>query len=44
MVALKQGKGAFADALIAELGARAGCSHTLTFDKKALRLPAFKFP
>jgi predicted nucleic-acid-binding protein len=44
MVALKQGKGAFADALIAELGARAGCSHTLTFDKKALRLPAFKLP
>jgi predicted nucleic-acid-binding protein len=44
MVALKQGKGAFADALIAELGARAGCSHTLTFEKKALRLPAFKLP
>jgi predicted nucleic-acid-binding protein len=44
MVALKQGRGAFADALIAELGARAGCVHTLTFDKKALRLPAFKLP
>ena len=44
MVALKQGKGAFADVLIAELGARAGCSYTLTFDKKALRLPAFKLP
>ena len=44
MVALKQGQGAFADALIAELGARAGCIHTLTFDKKALRLPAFKLP
>ena len=43
-VALKQGRGAFADALIAELGVRAGCSHTLTFDKKALRLPAFKLP
>lgn len=42
MVALKHGLGAFADALIAELGARAGCTHTLTFDKKALRLPAFK--
>ena len=42
MVALKQGQGAFADALIAELGARAGCIHTLTFDKKALRLPAFR--
>ena len=44
MVALKQGRGAFADALIVELGARAGCIHTLTFDKKALRLPAFRLP
>jgi len=43
-MALKQGQGAFADALIAELGARAGCTHTLTFDKKALRLPAFRLP
>jgi predicted nucleic-acid-binding protein len=43
-VALKQGQGTFADALIAELGARAGCTHTLTFDKKALRLPAFRLP
>lgn len=44
MVALKSGRGTFADALIAELGAQAGCSHTLTFDKKALRLPAFQLP
>lgn len=44
MVALKQRRGAFADALIAELGTRAGCIHTLTFDKKALRLPRFKLP
>ena len=44
MAALKQGLGTFADALIAELGARAGCTHTLTFDKKALRLPAFRRP
>jgi predicted nucleic-acid-binding protein len=44
MVALKQGRGGFADALIAELGARAGCTHTLTFDKRALRLPQFKPP
>jgi predicted nucleic-acid-binding protein len=44
MVALKQGHGAFADALIAELGARVGCIYTLTFDKKALRLPRFKLP
>ena len=44
MMALKQGRGTFADALIAELGSRAGCTHTLTFDKKALRLPGFKIP
>jgi predicted nucleic-acid-binding protein len=40
--ALKQGRGSFADALIAELGARAGCTRTLTFDQKALRLPSFE--
>ncbi len=42
MAALKQGLGRFADALIAELGAKAGCQHTLTFDRKALRLPGFR--
>lgn len=42
MVALKQGRGAFADALIGQLGSRAGCAYTLTFDKKAARLSAFK--
>jgi len=42
MVALKQGHGSFEDALIAELGARAGCTRTLTFDRKALRLPSFE--
>ena len=42
MVALKQGRGSFADALIAELGARAGWTRTLTFDQKALRLPSFE--
>jgi predicted nucleic-acid-binding protein len=42
MVALKKGRGSFADALIAELGARAGCTRTLTFDQKALRLPSFE--
>jgi predicted nucleic-acid-binding protein len=42
MVALKQGRGSFADALIAELGARAGCARTLTFDQKAVRLPGFE--
>jgi len=44
MVALRQGHGSFADALMTELGARAGCIHTLTFDNKALRLPGFKLP
>ena len=42
MVALKQGRGSFSDALIAELGTRAGCARTLTFDQKALRLPGFE--
>ena len=41
-VAMKQGRGSFADALIAELGVRAGCTRTLTFDQKALRLPSFE--
>lgn len=44
MVAFKDGRGSFAVALIAELGTRAGCGHTLTFDRKALRLPAFRLP
>ena len=42
MVALKQGRSSFSDALIAELGAHEGCLHTLTFDQKALRLPRFR--
>ena len=42
MVALKQGRGSFADALIAELAVRAGCTRTLTFDRKAARLPGFE--
>lgn len=41
MIALKERQGEFADALIAALGARAGCSHTVTFDRKALRLSGF---
>jgi predicted nucleic-acid-binding protein len=44
MVALKEGRGAFADALIGALGAKAGCARTLTFDRKALRLPGFALP
>jgi len=42
MVALKQGRGSFPDALIAELGARAGCTRTLTFDRKAARISGFE--
>jgi predicted nucleic-acid-binding protein len=44
MIALKNGQGSFADAVIAALGARVGCSCTLTFDRKALRLPGFELP
>jgi predicted nucleic-acid-binding protein len=44
MIALKGGQGLFADAVIAALGARMGCSYTLTFDRKASRLPGFKLP
>ena len=42
MTAVKNGQGSFADAVIAALGVRAGCSRTLTFDQKAARLPAFE--
>lgn len=41
MIALKEGRGSFADALIGALGAKAGCTQTLTFDKGALRLGSF---
>jgi predicted nucleic-acid-binding protein len=44
MIALKEGQGSFADAVIAALGAKMGCSCTLTFDRKALRLPGFELP
>jgi predicted nucleic-acid-binding protein len=40
--ALKEGRGSFADALIAALGEKAGCSWTLTFDRKASRLAGFR--
>jgi predicted nucleic-acid-binding protein len=42
MTALKKGLGSFADALIGALGARACCTHTVTFDHRALRIPAFR--
>ena len=40
--ALKRGTGEFEDALIAALNAWAGCSSTVTFDRKAARLPHFR--
>lgn len=44
MTALRSGQGSFADALIASLGAWAGCSCTFTFDRKAARLGGFEVP
>jgi predicted nucleic-acid-binding protein len=41
-IVLKENRGSFADALIAAVGVKAGCSSTLTFDRRALRLPGFK--
>jgi predicted nucleic-acid-binding protein len=41
---VEEGLGTFADALIGALGASAGCSRTLTFDRGALRLPDFALP
>ena len=40
--ALKRGTREFGDALMGALNAWAGCPHTLTFDKKALRMPYFQ--
>jgi len=42
MIALREGHGLFADALIGALGASAGCTRTLTFDQRASRLPGFE--
>lgn len=44
MIAIKQGQGSFDDAVIVAVGAKAGCSCTVTFDRKALRLPGFELP
>lgn len=40
--ASSEGRGTFADALIGILCARAGCSRTVTFDKRSTRLPGFE--
>jgi predicted nucleic-acid-binding protein len=42
MIALKEGYGSFADALIGAIGTREGCSRTLTFDQGARRLPGLE--
>lgn len=44
MIALREGRGEFSDALIGALCARAGCARVLTFDRRALRLPGFERP
>jgi predicted nucleic-acid-binding protein len=44
LIELREGQGSFAEAVIAALGAKAGCSHTLSFDREALRLPGFRLP
>ena len=41
MIAMRSGRGSFADALIGALAMWAGCETTLTFDKKAARLDGF---
>lgn len=41
MTEVQEGRGSFSDVLIGALGAKAGCSMTLTFDRKAARLPGF---
>ena len=40
--ALKRGIGEFENALMGALNSWAGCPHTLTFDKRALRMPYFQ--
>ncbi len=42
MMSLKAGRSSFADALIAALGEKFECHYTLTFDRRALRVPGFQ--
>jgi predicted nucleic-acid-binding protein len=42
IVSFKTGAGSFPDALIGAIGEWAGCTTTLTFDKKATRMKAFQ--
>lgn len=38
----RAGRADFADCLLGRANARAGCSHTVTFDRKAAKVPGFK--
>lgn len=42
MMLLRRGLAEFSDALIGLLALRAGCSHTVTFDRKAAKLAGFE--
>lgn len=42
MVMLERGVASFSDALIGAVGSWAGCAETVTFDRKAARLPTFR--
>jgi predicted nucleic-acid-binding protein len=42
MIILRTGAGSFSDGLIGAIGSWAGCSSTLTFDRRAARLKDFE--
>jgi predicted nucleic-acid-binding protein len=42
MAVFESGTAGFSDALVGTLDTWAGCSHTVTFDRKAARLPGFQ--
>jgi predicted nucleic-acid-binding protein len=42
MIAMKERRASFSDALVGALGAKAGCSRTVTFDRRAARLENFQ--
>lgn len=42
IMAVKEQRGSFADALIGAINVAAGCSRTFTFDRRALRLHGFE--
>lgn len=41
LVAMRAGLGSFIDTLISAINLQAGCAHTVTFDRRARRLPGF---